>query len=108
MHINEKLKLPLTLDGYEAALLKRAAAILEPENQDISDYWSRRSFRRLIRFALWAYLRAVIANPESVRDGELLLAAALRKETPAELAERLNGKLPGSNSADWRAPNRWN
>ena len=101
MNTEEKIKLSITLDEYESKLLRAATKIALPhciKELEPSD------FRRMMRLALWAFLRGVIKENKKV---QYPVVAVLRDETAEEQGDRIAWNIPKP-ASDWTVPNRWN
>ncbi len=101
-----KNKISLTLNEFEQRLFERA---LQIAFTPIEEEALRSDKHRLIHIGLVAWFRAVIAAGKRI-EGPMAIAT-LRKESPAEVAERVGGKIPAlpvGAAGDWQMPNRWN
>ena len=102
----EKLNLSITFDEYESRLIRQAARIVFAMHNEMRPKTQSADFRRLIRWAVLAFCRAVI------QDGRITfpIAADLRLENPIEQQDRIAGKIPetGMHGTPGGDRNRWN
>jgi hypothetical protein len=80
----------ITLDKYTTQLLREAVKLTMPYSKKYGN--EKQDHRRMVHFALMAFLRAVIKAKGRIVYPSMV---DLRVETPSEMAERLAGKMPG-------------
>jgi hypothetical protein len=100
---DDRLKFSITFDEYESRLIREAARIVFAMHDEMPPKSKREDYRRLVRWAVVAFCRAVIQHGKI----RFPVAVDVRAENPIEQRDRIARKIPAPGSG-LNQCNPWN